>query len=203
MFQTGNIMAFDLLFDKYRIPVFNFIFRMLEGDRTAAEDLLQNIFIKIAGAKDYYEPRSKFSTWLFMITRNHCLNFLKSRNSVQKRNTVSLDARAEDYGPSLADSLPAAEEAHKTVEQNETVRILEKNIYALPDKYRELFLLHAVEGMSHEEIATILKMSAPTVRTNYRRARLLLLEKIRPFLNNEVPRGKPRGIVAEPNGTPP
>lgn len=185
MFQAGNSMAFDLLFDKYRTPVFNFIYRMLNSDRTAAEDLLQNIFIKIADAKDYYEPRSKFSTWLFTITRNHCLNFLKSRNFIHKRNTVSLDARAEDCGSSLADILPTAEEAHKTVEQNETVRILEENIYSLPEKYRELFLLHAVEGLSHEEIAAILKTNAATVRTNYRRARLLLLEKIKPFRNNE------------------
>ena len=185
MFKDGNSMAFDLLFDKYRLPVYNFAWRMLDGDRTAAEDLLQNVFIKIAGAKDYYEPQSKFSTWLFTIARNHCLNFLKSRNSVQKRNTMSLDATVEDCGSSLADRLPATKEAHKTVEQNETIRILEKNIHALPEKYKELFLLHAVEGLSHEEIATILKTNAATVRTNYRRARLFLLEKIKPFLNAE------------------
>lgn len=185
MFQNGNSMAFDLLFDKYRLPVYNFIHRMLDGDRPAAEDLLQNIFIKIADAKEYYEPRSKFSTWLFAIARNHCLNFLKSRHSAQKRNTISLDARAEDCGSSLADILPVMEEAHKTVEQNETLRILEANIHSLPEKYKELFLLHAVEGLSHEEIATILKTNAATVRTNYRRARLLLLEKIKPFLKTE------------------
>lgn len=184
MFQAGNTMAFDLLFEKYRMPVFNFIYRMLDGNRTEAEDLLQNIFIKIADAKNYYEPRSKFSTWLFTITRNHCLNFLKSRNFIRKRDTVSLETYDKDCGTSFADSLHAADEVHKAVEQKEIIQILEENIHVLPEKYKELFLLHAVEGLSHEEIAVILKTNAATVRTNYRRARLLLLEKIKPFLNN-------------------
>jgi len=185
MYQNGNNMAFDLLFDKYRAPVFNFIYRMVNGDRTAAEDLLQNIFLKIAEASEYYQPKSKFSTWLFAIARNHCLNFLKSRHAIKQKNTVSMENRSDNTESTLGEQLPAKEDTGKAVQNKEMLDILDANISALPEKYRELFLLHAVEGLPFGEIAAITRVNAATARTNYRRARLLLLEKMKPFLITE------------------
>jgi RNA polymerase sigma-70 factor (ECF subfamily) len=165
MFQNGNAHAFEILFEKYRIPVYNFIHRMLGRDTASAEDLLQEIFIKIVRAKDLYEPRGRFSTWLFSITRNHCLNFLRSRRYLEAKSSVPLDDR-DATGPAVDAS---GIEVHE---------LLEGAIDGLPDRYREVFLLHAVEGFTHREVSEILGMNAATVRTNYRRARAELRERL-------------------------
>ncbi len=171
MFQNGNGHAFELLFEKYRIPVFNFIHRMLGRDTTSAEDLLQEIFIKIVRAKDLYEPRGRFSTWLFAITRNHCLNFLRSRRYLEAKSSVPLDDRD-------------AKEPAVGASGNEVREMLEKAIDGLSDKCREVFLLHAVEGFTHKEVSEILGENAATVRTNYRRARAELRERLGDVLDD-------------------
>jgi len=178
MFKEGNAAAFDLLFDKYRLPVFNFIYRMLNREKESSEDLLQEIFMKVVNGKDFYEPKAKFSTWLFSIVRNHCLNFIKSRRYMQAGSTVSLDARDRETGLNFADKIPANQDNQGTIEEKETLETLEKTISILPDKYKEIFLLHAVEGFTHQEISKILKINPATVRTDYRRAKLMLRGKI-------------------------
>jgi len=180
MFQEGNTAAFDLLFEKYRRPVFNFIYRMLNRERESSEDLLQEIFSKVAWGKDFYEPKAKFSTWLFAIVRNHCLNFLKSRRYMQAKSTISLDAREKESGLNLADKLPAKKA--QSTEAKEIQELLEEAISTLPEKYREVFVLHGVEGFTHEEISQMLKINPATVRTDYHRAKLMLREKIGPLL---------------------
>ncbi len=183
MFQHGNAMAFDMLFEKYRVPVFNFIYRMLNREKESAEDLLQVIFMKVVKGKDFYEPRAKFSTWLFSISRNHCLNFIKSRRYMQAVSTVSLDAQNKEDGLSLLDKLAAKENGRQKITEKEMQEMIERAISALPDKYREIFLLRAVEGFAHEEISRILKLNSATVRTDYHRAKMMLREKIGPILN--------------------
>jgi len=77
--QRGNVYAFELLFERYRARVFGFILRTLNGRRQEAEELMQDIFLKLFKAREMYEPRAKFSTWLFTIVRNHCLNYVRSQ----------------------------------------------------------------------------------------------------------------------------
>ena len=183
-FQQGNPHAFSLLFETYRGPVFNFIYHMLNGQRDAADDLLQEIFMKVVKAKDFYEPRAKFSTWLFSIARNHCLNHLKSRRYAQGRNTVSLDAEGND-GASLMDVLPDEHPVPGGMERKELQGMLEQCIAALPDDYKEVFLLRAVEGLSHEDTARILRLNPATVRTHYYRARMSLQKQMGRLLGAE------------------
>lgn len=177
-FQQGNVHAFELLFEKYRVPVFNFIYRMLNCEREPAEDLLQEIFVKLHKAKDFYEPKTKFSTWLFAIARNHCLNFIKSRRYLRARHTVSLDVCDSEDIPNLLERLPAKDGSRQDIKQREIQEILEQAICALPDEYKDVFLLRAVEGFTHQEVSRILKMNPATVRTQYHRAKLMLREKI-------------------------
>lgn len=175
MFKEGNTAAFDILFDKYRVPVFNFIYRMLNRERGLAEDLLQEIFMKVAWGKDLYEPRASFSTWLFSIVRNHCLNFLKSRRYVQSKSTVSLDIKDKDDQSNVVNKLVVDKTDHR--KKKEFEETLEGLIGNLPDKYREVFLLHAVEGFTHEEISKILRVNPATVRTEYHRAKKMIKGK--------------------------
>jgi RNA polymerase sigma-70 factor, ECF subfamily len=166
-YKTGDMAAFDLLFEKYRAPVFNFIYRMLNKERYSAEDLLQEIFMKVDMSKSSYIITAKFSTWLFSIARNHCLNFLKSKQYGQSANTVTLD-----------NELPAKQDEPDIGGNMEFQDIVEQIICALPVKYREVFLLHAVEGFTHQEIAEMLRAKPATVRTDYHRAKLIIKEKL-------------------------
>ncbi len=178
-FQRGNAHAFGLIFEQYRIPVFNFIYRMLNGDREAAEDLLSEIFMKLYDAREYYEPKARFSTWLFTIVRNHCLNCIKSRSYRQSRRTVSLDEMAQKTTESVVPDRLMALSVPDGAKRADLRELLEQAITGLPNEYKEVFILHAVEGLAHEEVAQMLSMNPATVRTNYHRARALLRETIK------------------------
>jgi len=158
LFQLGNVHAFELLFEQYRVPIFNFVYRMLNGDRESAEDLLSEIFMKLHDAREFYEPKARFSTWLFTIARNHCLNRVKSRNYRQSRSTVSLEELAQNTnGPSAPDRLMQLSVPDDS-QQADMRELLEQAIGGLPDEYKEVFVLHAVEGFAHEEVARILDL---------------------------------------------
>jgi len=177
-FQQGDEHAFGLIFEQYRVPVFNFIYRMLNGDRTSAEDLLNEVFMKLHDAREDYEPKAKFSTWLFTIARNHCLNCIKSRNYRQSRRTVSLEELAQKTTePSAPDRL-VSRSVPDDAKRADLRELLEQAIAGLPDEYKEVFILHAVEGFAHAEVAQMLKTNPATVRTHYHRARALLREQI-------------------------
>jgi RNA polymerase sigma-70 factor (ECF subfamily) len=179
LFQKGNPHAFALLFEKYRGPLFNFIYRMLGSQRNAAEDLMQEVFVKIAGARDLYEPRAKFSTWLFTIARNHCINHLRSRRYLQAQATVSLDAASDNGdGPALLDTIPDPSSPSDAAERKDLESQLNRCIRELPEAYREVFLLRAVEGLPHQEVADILGLNPATVRTHYLRARQALQKEL-------------------------
>jgi RNA polymerase sigma-70 factor, ECF subfamily len=190
-FQQGNPEAFALLFETYRGPVFNFIYRMLNSQKDAADDLLQEIFMKVIKAKDYYEPRAKFSTWLFSIARNHCINYLRSRRYAQGASTVSLNAEGSD-GVSLMDVLPDRHPATSGIEHDEAQARLEQCIATLPDELKEVFLLRAVEGLPHTDVARILRLNPATVRTHYHRARLALQKML-----GRLPAPSTHGIAKE------
>ncbi len=182
-FQAGNVCAYELLCERYRTPVFAIIYRMLGNDRGPAEDLLQDVFAKIAGAAQFYEPRAKFSTWLFAIVRNHCCNYLKSREFLQKQATVPIDADAGNNGGSPAErQVAGSSDTLREVQNREAGAILEAAIARLPAMYRAVFVLRAVQGMSHEETSKVLGLNPATVRTHYHRARELLREDVGPVL---------------------
>ncbi len=177
-FQKGDAHAFGLIFEQYRAPVFNFIYRMLNGNREAAEDLLNEIFMKLYDAMEYYVPKAKFSTWLFTIARNHCLNCIKSQSYRQNQRTISLDALAQQTIDSPTTGRLMALSVTDGAKQADLRELLEQAIAGLPDAYKEVFILHAVEGFAHEEVAQMLNMNPATVRTNYHRARAMLRETV-------------------------
>lgn len=174
--QKGSCGAFDLLFEKYRNRIFSFLCRMLDPDIRAAEELLQDVFVKAFRGRDLFEPRAQFSTWLYTITRNHFLNYVKSRRYAQAMLTVSLDAEMENR--EIEDHKPMTQ----VVEMNEQMTAMEGAIAELPEKYREVFILHAVDGLPHDDIARILDSNPATVRTNYHRARMMLRKQLEPIL---------------------
>jgi len=167
----GREMAFRELLSRYERPVFSLVYRMVR-DRTLAEDLAQEAFIRAFNAIESYKPRYKFSSWIFKIANNHTIDYLRKR----KLDTVSIDgsphARTAEEQAQTRLVVESHEEApDKYVEARELGGQIEEAIGMLRPEYRTVVLLRHVEGYTYEEISEIMELPLGTVKTYLHRAR--------------------------------
>jgi len=167
----GREMAFRELLNRYERPVFSLVYRMVR-DRTLAEDLAQEAFIRAFNAIDSYKPRFKFSSWIFKIANNHTIDYLRKR----KLDTVSIDgsphARTSEEEAQTRLVVESHEEApDRYVEARELGSQIEEAIGMLRPEYRTAVLLRHVEGYTYEEISEIMELPLGTVKTYLHRAR--------------------------------
>jgi RNA polymerase sigma-70 factor (ECF subfamily) len=180
--QQGETAAFSELVDKYKQPVIHFAYRMLR-DATEAEDLAQAVFVQVFKSASRYLPGSKFSTWLFTITRNLCLNEIRRRS---RHPAESLDAphpqgdfeescavQIEDKkGFSAPDSL-----LHRELEDK-----IEEALAELPETQRAAILLCRQEDLSYEDIGRVLNCSVSSVKSLIFRGRETLKSRLKAYL---------------------
>jgi RNA polymerase sigma-70 factor (ECF subfamily) len=168
-FRTGDARAFDALVRRHRTPVFNFILRYT-GHRARAEDLLQETWLKaVRGAPDY-EPKARFTTWVYTIARNLCVD---SARKESYRQTESLDAPAgaEEDGRMLAEVLPDGNASPDRAAHNSRLRpLLERALKGLPQEQREVFILREYSGIAFKDIATVTGVPENTVKSRMRYA---------------------------------
>jgi RNA polymerase sigma-70 factor, ECF subfamily len=182
--KQGDSGAFTALVEKYKQPVMNLAFRTLR-DLTEAEDLAQNVFVQVWKAAPRYEPTAKFSTWLFTIARNLCLNEIRRRT---RHPAESLDQTRED-----ADDQPLYQVEDKRVApapeellRGELVEKVDAALAGLPENQRTALLLCRQEDLSYEEIATVLDCSLSATKSLIHRARETLKHKLKPYLQTGV-----------------
>ncbi len=171
--KRGHDPAFRELVRRYERPVFSLLYRMVR-DRTLAEDLAQETFIKVLNAIGTYNPQYKFSSWIFKIANNAAIDHLRRREI----DTLSLDgsphARTPDEMSATALQLgDRGESPLQEAESRELGGAIERAIAQLRPEYRACILLRHVEGHSYEEIADILDLPLGTVKTYIHRARKL------------------------------
>ncbi len=168
--QRGDQSAFNQLVLKYRNRVMGVATRML-GDRVEAEDLSQDVFVKVYNALQGFKGEALFSTWLYRVTANSCLNHRKKQ--ARERQVTKI---VDDPEPILADggSNPQA-----LLERKELKSFLERAIRDLPEEQRMVLILRDIEGLSYEEIAGSLGLELGTVRSRLHRARLAVQASIR------------------------
>jgi RNA polymerase sigma-70 factor (ECF subfamily) len=161
--KAGDEQSFDLLLHKYRSPLVNFLGRMVH-DRATAEDLAQEVFLRVYRARKQYTPSAKFTTWLFRIATNLALNSL--RDNRHQRMEVSIDAPASDDEDALPRELPAKEMRvdEKMIEQDRA-EFIRRAVLALPEKQRAAVLLHKYEEMDYSEIAKVLECSESALKS--------------------------------------
>jgi RNA polymerase sigma-70 factor (ECF subfamily) len=164
-------MAFRELLSRYERPIFSLIYRMVR-DRTLAEDLAQEAFIRAFNAIHSYQPRFKFSSWIFKIANNHTIDHLRKR----KLETVSIDgsphARNAEEEAQTRLVVESTEEApDHFVEARELGGQIEEAIGHLRPEYQTAVLLRHVEGYTYDEIAEIMELPLGTVKTYLHRAR--------------------------------
>lgn len=177
LYHDGDIQAFEVLLERYRRPVFNFILRSVR-DREKAEDLLQDVFLRVVQRSSNFKGQSKFSTWLYTIARNLCID--TSRKMVFRRHK-SLDApsRSDGEGAPLVDRIASSEPGvHREAVGQQLQQQLAFAVEELPDEQREVFLMRQVQHLPFKEIASIVGVPENTVKSRMRYA----LERLREAL---------------------
>jgi RNA polymerase sigma-70 factor, ECF subfamily len=178
--KRGDRVAFAGLVEKYQQPVMNFIHRSLR-DEAEAEDLAQNVFLQVYKSRNRYKQTAKFSTWLFTIARNLCLNEIRRRSrhpaeSLEETHTEHEDQPQRQYEDKKV-FLPTENVLH-----GELARKIEEAIAELPENQRSAILLCRQEELSYEEIAGILDCSLSATKSLIHRGRETLKEKLKPYL---------------------
>ncbi|RLB58792.1 MAG: RNA polymerase subunit sigma [Deltaproteobacteria bacterium] len=165
-FQKGQVRAFEILLERHQAPVYRFVFRFV-ADREVARDLVQEVFLRVVARRDSFERRSKFTTWLYTIARNLCIDH---HRRMQHRRHQSLDSPAREEGMSLLERLdsgktPPDESAHQRRLRGHIGRAIE----ALGHDQKEVFLLRE-QGVPFDEIARLVGAPLNTVKSRMRYA---------------------------------
>jgi RNA polymerase sigma-70 factor (ECF subfamily) len=175
-FQRGDSGAFDGLVRKYHVQVINVIYRFL-GRSDAAEDLAQDVFIRIYQAAPTYKPTAKFSTWLYRIVANHCLNY---RRDTGRNPATAISALAA--GEQHAVDMPVEHDPAKGVLDAELRAEVKAALKALPPNQRLAVVLDKYQGLSHREIGRAMHCSEKAVKSLLARAR----ENLRRLLTRHI-----------------
>jgi RNA polymerase sigma-70 factor, ECF subfamily len=178
--KRGDRRAFAALVDKYRQPILNLVCRTI-GDYSEAEDLAQNVFVQVFKSAHRYRETAKFSTWLYTIARNLCLNELRRRS---RHPAESLDAvrREGDHQPlhqfeDVRTCSPPDALLHGELEAK-----IQEALAALPANQRLAILLCRQEELSYEDIARVLRCSVSATKSLIHRGRETLRQKLKPYL---------------------
>jgi RNA polymerase sigma-70 factor (ECF subfamily) len=176
--KAGDEESFNLLLRKYRLPLVNFLFRMVR-DAATAEDLAQEVFLRVYRARKQYSPSAKFTTWLFRIATNLALNSV--RDNRHRRADVSIDVKAEeDEAPR---ELPAREmRIDEHMIERDRSELIRRAVAALPEKQRAAVLLHKYEEMDYGEIAKVLECSESALKSLLFRAYETLRVQLAPLV---------------------
>ncbi|HEX7859454.1 MAG TPA: sigma-70 family RNA polymerase sigma factor [Verrucomicrobiae bacterium] len=182
--KQGDAAAFELLVEKYKQPVMNLAYRTLR-DSNEAEDLAQNVFVQVFKSADRYRVEAKFSTWLFTIARNLCLNEIRRRS---RHPAQSLEAAENPEDESLGQQFEDRKNtsAPDLLLRDELTSKVEEALGSLPENQRTAILLFKEKDMSYEEISEILDCSLSATKSLIHRGRETLKQKLKPYLRTGV-----------------
>src|SRR5258706_2672247 len=189
--KQGDSDAFAQLVDKYKQPVMNVVYRMLR-DATEAEDVAQTVFVQVYKSAHRYKIAAKFSTWLFTITRNLCLNEIRRRSrhpadSMDAPHPEHQDQPLHQFEDKKSFSPP------DSLLQGELEEKIEEGLAALPENQRTAILLCRQDELSYEEIAKVLGCTLSATKSLIHRGRETLKEKLKPYLKTGTWKGPGHG----------
>ena len=181
-FQAGDDAAFEELVQRYENTIYAFLFRF-RGREEGAEDLAQEVFLRVFRSRASYRPEAKFSTWLYRIAWNLCINQARDQ-----RELVSLDGEAGGGGERAKRDWrdPGAGRPLDALESRELVETIRRTLDQLPESQRAAVLLHRYHDLSYREIGEAIGVSEKAVKSLMARAREQLKWKLLPYLREEV-----------------
>jgi len=181
--KTGDESAFAYLVQKYRRPMVGFMYRLCHNPSTA-EELAQEVFLRVYRSRTSYEPSAKFTTWLYRIATNLAVNHARDTRHERPENTVRLDEPDQETGntPDLADESLTAEEQ---ILKRERLAAIRSKVNALPERQRIAVIMHKYQQMDYRQIAGVLKLSESATKSLLFRAYETLREQLKEFVSGK------------------
>jgi RNA polymerase sigma-70 factor, ECF subfamily len=178
--RTGNMAGFDYLIQKYRKPIIHFMYRMVRN-QAVAEELAQEVFLRVYRSRETYRAEARFSTWLYRIATNLGVNYARDTRHERTASTVYLDEIDSETGttPDVADTTPGVE---ANLLRQERLSAIREHVMALPERQRMAVLMHKYEGMDYKQIGDVLKLSESATKSLLFRAYQTLRDKLKAFI---------------------
>jgi RNA polymerase sigma-70 factor (ECF subfamily) len=177
---AGDEASFNFLVQKHHRPMIHFLFRMVRN-QAVAEELAQEVFLRVYRARDSYRAEARFTTWLYRIATNLAVNHARDTKHERAASTVYLDAPDEETGttPDVADDEPSVEQM---LVRDERMAAIRKHVMALPERQRMAVLMHKYQGMDYRQIGDVLKLSESATKSLLFRAYQTLRDKLKEFV---------------------
>jgi RNA polymerase sigma-70 factor, ECF subfamily len=181
--KAGDEGAFSYLVQKYRRPMIGFMYRLCHNPATA-EELAQEVFLRVYRSRTSYEASAKFTTWLYRIATNLAVNHARDTRHERAENTVRLDEPDQETGttPDLADESLTTEEQ---MLKRERLAAIRSKVNALPERQRVAVLMHKYQQMDYRQIAGVLKLSESATKSLLFRAYETLREQLKEFVSGK------------------
>jgi RNA polymerase sigma-70 factor, ECF subfamily len=178
--RDGNMAAFDVLLAKYRKPIIHFMFRMVHN-QAVAEELAQEVFLRVYRSRETYRAEARFSTWVYRIATNLGGDHARDTRHERTASTIYLDEPDSETGskPDVADSTPTVE---ADLLREERMKAIRSYVLALPERQKIAVLMHKYEGLDYKQIGEVLKLSESATKSLLFRAYQTLREKLKDFV---------------------
>ncbi len=178
--KAGDLPCFDVLMNKYRRQIVHFMFRMVRN-QAVAEEMAQEVFLRVYRARETYRAEAKFTTWLYRIATNLAVNYARDTKTERLAPKVMLDEPEYESGsmPDVADSTPSAE---ADMLRRERMNAIKQHVMALPERQRMAVLMHKYQEMDYKSIGAVLKLSESATKSLLFRAYQTLREKLKDFV---------------------
>jgi RNA polymerase sigma-70 factor (ECF subfamily) len=177
---AGDDSAFEYLVDKFRRPIVSFMYRMCHN-QAIAEELAQEVFLRVYRSRASYQAEAKFTTWLYRIATNLAVNHARDTRTERMAPAVNLDEPDPETGttPDVADATPSVE---ADILHQERLAAIRKHVMALPERQRVAVLMHKYQGLDYKEIGKVLKLSESATKSLLFRAYETLRERLKEFV---------------------
>lgn len=179
----GDIVGFEKLVTRYQNKIIGYVGRMLDGDREEAEDIAQETFIKAYRSLDSFRGQASFSTWLYKIATNLCIDRARTRKR-RPQQAYSLDEPIDKDEDEGAREIPDTRyEPTKGVERDEMRALVRETVAEMPEKMRQVLIMCDLQGMPYEDISAVLDVPLGTVKSRLFHARADLARRLRPYMS--------------------
>jgi len=177
---AGDQSGFNYLVEKYHRPMVHFLFRMVHS-QAVAEELAQEVFLRVYRSRESYRAEAKFTTWLYRIATNLAVNHARDTKHERTAQNVYLDVPDPETGttPEVADDEPTVEQR---LLRDERMAAIRKHVMALPERQRMAVLMHKYQGLDYRQIGEVLKLSESATKSLLFRAYQTLREKLKDFV---------------------
>ena len=177
---AGDDIAFDYLVDKFRRPMISFMYRMTRS-QAVAEELAQEVFLRVYRSRKSYAASAKFTTWLYRIATNLAVNHARDTKYERPENTVNIDEPDSDTGLTV-DVADRSLNAEQVILRRERMAAIRREVEKLPERQRAAVIMHKYQNMDYKQIAGILKLSESATKSLLFRAYETLRETLKQFI---------------------